>query len=242
MISQEPRVWGASAWKYLDAVAASFPPGWKGEEVEKELHDRIMGFWTYLYLPCETCMQHYLDYLSLRPLDKALVTHAAFQQWYQDLKVHIAVQKQSSAVQQANESSTMAASVPIHPMGASLAAAQRPPPPVVMPRAIGIPAAPQLPIVSGLSTHETVALASPSVVVSPPPAAAAPRAKAAAHAQFRSRFMKDRLRNRVTGAVLVRTSASRPSSSSMETKDPNHGARGCSSCSAATRAIQPRLG
>lgn len=239
MISQEPRVWGASAWKYLDAVAASFPPGWKGEEVEKELHDRITGFWTYLYLPCETCMRHYLDYLSLRPLDKALVTHAAFQEWYQDLKVHIAVQKQSSSVQPV-ESSTMAASVPIHPMGASLAVAQRPSPPVVLPRAIGIPAAPQLPIVSGLSTHETVA--SPSVV-SPPLAVAAPRAKAAAHAQFRNRFMKDRLRNRVTGAVVVRTSASRPSSSSMETKDPNHGARGCSSCSgAATRAIQPRLG
>ena len=203
MNSQDPKLWGASAWKYLDAVASSIPSDWKKENMDKTLlYERISNFWTFLYLPCETCMEHYLTYLSEHPLDNALRTRDTFQQWYHHLKVYIAEHKVSKAL----------------------------PTPTMEPM--------------GVQAHRVVS----QPQVQPPmhvPPAVAPRAKAAAYAQFRNRFLKERTRPRVPSAVLspnLPSIRNRPPSSSTDTKDPNHGARGCSSCSASTRMIQPRLG
>lgn len=197
MNSQDPKIWGASAWKYLDAVASSIPTDWKKENMDKTLlYERISNFWTFLYLPCETCMEHYLAYLTEHPLDNALTTRDSFQQWYHHLKVYIAEHKVSKVV-------------PI-----------------------------------GVQTHQVV---TSQPHVQPPmhiPPAVAPRAKAAAYAQFRNRFLKERARPRVSSPVLAPNLPSMRNKppSSMDTKDPNHGARGCSTCSASTRMIQPRLG
>ena len=90
--SVDPRLWGSSAWVYLDAVVKSYPILTEGADpnVAEEWVKRMYLFWTHLYLPCAICMKHYETFLQTHPVDKALCDgHEAYLAWYETLKSEI---------------------------------------------------------------------------------------------------------------------------------------------------------
>lgn len=57
---QSPRIWGAHFWFMIYSVIAAYNPN---DEVERDGLEMFMVSLATL-LPCLTCRQHYLDYLS----------------------------------------------------------------------------------------------------------------------------------------------------------------------------------
>jgi len=107
MNSQDPGTWGRAAWSYLDAVVASFPVDWEPFSGENQvLYERMFNFWTFLYLPCRDCMDHYLEYIEAHPIEKAIVNQAMFLQWYENLKSFVAQNKKKIIIEEKTTTDT----------------------------------------------------------------------------------------------------------------------------------------
>lgn len=81
MMSQDPRIWGAAAWRFLDAVVESYP-----ENPSTALREEMTAFWNALYLPCMTCKDHYQEYRKEQPVEESVVSRDTLVSWYRGLR------------------------------------------------------------------------------------------------------------------------------------------------------------
>jgi hypothetical protein len=84
MISQDPGIWGAAAWRFLDAVVESYP-----ENPSTALREEMTAFWNALYLPCMTCKDHYQEYRTEQPVEESVVSKNTLVSWYHGLKAQV---------------------------------------------------------------------------------------------------------------------------------------------------------
>lgn len=87
--SIDPKTWGASAWVFLDAVVSSYPTDpsvHAGADSTPDWLQSLCLFWTYLFLPCTVCMNHYETFLRDNPIENHVTDRTMYLQWYERLK------------------------------------------------------------------------------------------------------------------------------------------------------------
>lgn len=84
MISQDPKIWGGPAWRFLDAVVSSYP-----NDPSLVMKEEMIQFWKYLYLPCSTCKEHYRGYCNLFPIQEWVRSRDQLYKWYQSLRSYV---------------------------------------------------------------------------------------------------------------------------------------------------------
>ena len=84
MISQDPKLWGGAAWRFLDAVVSSYPT-----DPSLVIKEEMIQFWKYLYLPCSTCKEHYRGYCNLFPIQEWVRSRDHLSKWYQSLRSYV---------------------------------------------------------------------------------------------------------------------------------------------------------
>lgn len=73
-----PHVWGPHGWKFMHAVALAYPESPSVEE--KKAAFQFFTSLEYL-LPCESCKQNYKKELQMFPLQPALESKQALNEW-----------------------------------------------------------------------------------------------------------------------------------------------------------------
>ena len=73
-----PHVWGPHAWKFMHAVALTYP-----EQPSKEEKQAAFNFFTSLQylLPCESCKLNYVKELKMFPIEDALTSKQKLNEW-----------------------------------------------------------------------------------------------------------------------------------------------------------------
>jgi len=84
MISQDPKIWGGPAWRFLEAVVSSYP-----NDPSLVMKEEMIQFWKYLYLPCSTCKEHYRGYCNLFPIQEWVRSRDQLYKWYQSLRSYV---------------------------------------------------------------------------------------------------------------------------------------------------------
>jgi hypothetical protein len=77
-----PHVWGPHAWKFMHAVALTYP-----EQPSQEEQQAAFQFFSSLQylLPCEACKLNYVKELKMFPLQDALVSKQKLNEWLTEL-------------------------------------------------------------------------------------------------------------------------------------------------------------
>lgn len=73
-----PHVWGPHAWKFMHAVALTYPDAPSAEE--KQAAQQFFSSLQYL-LPCESCKLNYVKELKMFPLQPALESKQKLNEW-----------------------------------------------------------------------------------------------------------------------------------------------------------------
>jgi hypothetical protein len=83
-----PHVWGPNAWKFLHAVALTYP-----EQPSKEEKQAAFNFFSALeyLLPCENCKLNYRKELQMFPLQPALAGKQQLNEWLTALHNSVSV-------------------------------------------------------------------------------------------------------------------------------------------------------
>ena len=73
-----PHVWGPHAWRFMHAVALTYP-----EQPSKEEQQAAFNFFSSLQylLPCESCKLNYVKELKMFPIEEALTSKQKMNEW-----------------------------------------------------------------------------------------------------------------------------------------------------------------
>lgn len=73
-----PHVWGPHAWKFMHAVALTYP-----EQPSKEEQQAAFNFFSSLQylLPCESCKLNYVKELKMFPIEDAVTSKQKLNEW-----------------------------------------------------------------------------------------------------------------------------------------------------------------
>ena len=76
-MSSDPKVWGASAWKLMESIAATFDPhdAFRFQKT-KDFYESLAGS-----LPCHTCSSTYRSLLQKYPVQEYMTSSQRLSEW-----------------------------------------------------------------------------------------------------------------------------------------------------------------